>query len=320
MHTLRSRMRTLFSALIAAVMLAALIAPLAPTSVSAAEESRIMATEQVYVRTGPSTDDAIIGELVEGDWVTTTGYAENGYLEIWYSDWIGYVYADYLTADGSGNDVAADSDSQSDISWGEAGTLYTVDSVNLRSGPSINDGIITELPTGASLYHTGATSNGFAQVESDYGSGWVSSDYLGSSAPTLPAAPEPEPVTTQGQQIVNFAMQFQGYPYVWAGNTPSGFDCSGFTQYVIQNVLGYDITHSTDLQASYGTSVAWGEWQPGDLLFFVGTGGGGFISHVGIYIGDGKMIHAENPGTGVVISDVYSSYYSGHYYSAKRLG
>lgn len=313
MHTLRSRMRTLMSALLTAVILTAVLAPLAPTPTLAAEQSRVMATEQVYVRIGPSTSDAIIGELHEGDWVTTTGYSENGFVEVWYADWVGYVYADYLDMSGDSESSAVDPG----VSWGSDGWYYTSDSVNLRTGPSTSDGIISVLPSGVSLYHTGAASNGFAQVDSDYGSGWVSSDYLTTSAPSVeePAAP----VATQGQQLVIFAMQFHGYPYVWAGNTPSGFDCSGFTQYVVQNVLGYDITHSTDIQAGYGTPVAWGEWQPGDLIFFVGTGGGGYISHVGIYIGDGQMIHAENPGTGVVISSLYSSYYSGHYYSAMRL-
>lgn len=315
MHTLRSRMRTVMSALLTAVILTAVLAPLAPAPALAAEESRVMATEQVYVRIGPSTGDAIIGELHEGDWVTTTGYSTNGFAEVWYGDWVGYVYANYLALpdDSSSSSAAADPS----ISWSSDGWYYTVDSVNLRTGPSTSDGIVTVLPSGASLYHTGAASNGFAQVESDYGNGWVSSDYLSTSAPAVdqPSAP----VTSQGQQLVNFAMQFHGYPYVWAGNTPSGFDCSGFTQYVVQNVLGYDITHSTDIQAGYGTSVAWGAWQPGDLIFFVGTGGGGYISHVGIYIGDGQMIHAENPGTGVVISSLYSSYYSNHYYSAMRL-
>lgn len=319
MQTLRSRMRLVISALFAAVMLAAVFAPLAPAPRVMAAESSVMATEQVYVRSGPSTADAIVGELVGGDWVTTTGYSENGFVEIYYADWYGYVYADYLALDGS-TTTTESADSGSDVTWGSDGWLFTVDSVNLRSGPSTSDGVITVLPAGASVYITGAYSNGFNQVESDYGSGWVHSDYLGSTAPASkePVAEQPA-VTTQGQQIVDFAMQFHGYPYVWAGNTPSGFDCSGFTQYVVQNVLGYDITHSTDIQSGYGTPVAWGEWQPGDLIFFTGTGGGGYVSHVGIYIGDGQMIHAENAGTGVVISSLYSSYYSGHYYSAMRL-
>lgn len=286
-----------------------------------------MATEQVYVRTGPSQADAIVGELHGGDWVTTTGGSENGYLEIYYADYIAYVYADYISYDGSGavaETAAEPASTSASVEWTTDAWLYTNDSVNLRSGASTGDGVVTILPAGASVYFTGAYSNGFYQIESDYGSGWVHSDYLGSTAPAKSeeAAVEvvEEPVvSSSGQAMVDFAMQYHGYPYVWAGNTPSGFDCSGFTQYVVQNILGYDITHSTDLQAGYGTPVAWGEWQPGDLIFFVGTGGSGYISHVGIYIGDGQMIHAENPSTGVVISSVYSSYYSGHYYSSTRL-
>lgn len=319
MYTLRSRMRSSISALLAAVILAAVFAPIAPTSQVSAAESRVMATDQVYVRSGPSTADTILGELHAGDWVSTTGGFENNFTEIWYGDWIGYVYADYLALDGTPLVPDTNTESQPDtgVTWIGDSWMYTSDSVNLRSGASTSDGIIAVLPGGTSVYHTGAMSNGFYQVDTDYGFGWVHADYLGANAP----APEPAPqVTTQGQAIVNFAMQFHGYPYVWAGNTPGGgFDCSGLTQYVVQNVLGYDITHSTDIQATYGTSVAWGQWQPGDLIFFVGTGGGGYISHVGIYIGDGQMIHAENPGTGVVISSLYSSYYSNHYYSATRL-
>jgi cell wall-associated NlpC family hydrolase len=121
-----------------------------------------------------------------------------------------------------------------------------------------------------------------------------------------------------GQFIANFAMQFQGYPYVYAGNTPAGFDCSGFTQYVILNTLGIDIGHGVEGQMNYGSWVDWGAWQPGDLVYFAGTYRAG-ISHTGVYIGDGMFIHAENEGTGVVISSVYSDYYSGHYYGAIRL-
>lgn len=121
-----------------------------------------------------------------------------------------------------------------------------------------------------------------------------------------------------GQAIANFALQFQGYPYVYAGNTPGGFDCSGFTQYVIMNTLGTDIGHAVEGQTGYGYYVEWGAWQPGDLVYFANTYRAG-ISHTGVYIGDGQFIHAENEGTGVVISSVYSDYYSGHYATAIRL-
>lgn len=121
-----------------------------------------------------------------------------------------------------------------------------------------------------------------------------------------------------GQDIANFALQYNGYAYVWAGNTPAGFDCSGFTQYVILSMLGVDITHSTELQMNYGYWVDWGNWAPGDLVYFAGTWGSG-ISHTGVYIGEGQFIHAENESTGVRISSLYSGYYSGHYYGAIRM-
>jgi cell wall-associated NlpC family hydrolase len=121
-----------------------------------------------------------------------------------------------------------------------------------------------------------------------------------------------------GQDIANFALQYNGYAYVWAGNTPAGFDCSGFTQYVILSMLGIDITHSTELQMNYGYWVDWENWMPGDLIYFAGTWGSS-ISHTGVYVGDGQFIHAENETTGVRISSLYSDYYWGHYYGAIRM-
>ncbi len=133
------------------------------------------------------------------------------------------------------------------------------------------------------------------------------------------AMPMAEASTGSGDAIAAFAMQFVGYPYVWAGNTPAGFDCSGFTQYVVLNTVGIDIGHGTAGQTAYGTPVAWGAWQPGDLVYFANTFGAG-ISHAGIYIGDGQMIHAENESTGVTITSIYSDYYAAHYYGAFRIG
>lgn len=121
-----------------------------------------------------------------------------------------------------------------------------------------------------------------------------------------------------GQFIADYAMQYLGYAYVWAGNTPAGFDCSGFTQWVVLNTVGIDIGHGTAGQMNYGAWVDWGAWQPGDLVYFAGTYGSG-ISHAGIYIGDGQIIHAANESTGVIISSLYSNYYAGHYYGAIRV-
>jgi cell wall-associated NlpC family hydrolase len=122
-----------------------------------------------------------------------------------------------------------------------------------------------------------------------------------------------------GQVIADYAMQFLGYAYVWAGNSPAtGFDCSGLTQYVVLNTVGIDIGHGTAGQLNYGSWVNWGEWVPGDLIYFAGTYGSG-ISHAGIYIGDGQMIHAANESTGVIISSLYSDYYANHYYGAMRV-
>jgi cell wall-associated NlpC family hydrolase len=130
-----------------------------------------------------------------------------------------------------------------------------------------------------------------------------------------PAAPAPPPV---GDIIVQFAMAYYGYPYIWAANGPYGFDCSGFTEFVMLNTLGIDIGHAVAGQPYAGYWVDYGYWLPGDLIFFQNTYDVG-ISHVGIYIGDGLFIHAENPGTGVTISSVYSAYYGAHYWGATRI-
>ena len=141
---------------------------------------------------------------------------------------------------------------------------------------------------------------------------------LKQTATTAVSAGADEAPVANGQYIVDFALQFVGYPYVWAGNTPSGFDCSGFTQYVTLNTVGIDIGHGTGGQMNYGYWVDAGNLQPGDFVYFAGTFGDG-ISHTGIYIGDGQFVHAENPGTGVTISWLWSDYYAGHYSGAIRL-
>lgn len=122
-----------------------------------------------------------------------------------------------------------------------------------------------------------------------------------------------------GAQIVATAQQYLGIPYKYGGASPStGFDCSGFVYYVLKQ-LGYSPYRTTSSQYTMGTYVAKSDLQPGDLVFFQGTYKSG-ISHVGIYVGDGKFIHSPSTGKVVSYADLNSTYYVNHYYGARRIG
>ena len=115
------------------------------------------------------------------------------------------------------------------------------------------------------------------------------------------------------QSVIDTAESFLGLPYVWGGTTPAGFDCSGFVQYVYgQN--GYSLTRTTYTQwDNDGTFVSKSELQPGDLIYF---GSGGSPTHVGLYVGDGMMIHSPSTGDVVKFSTIESGYYSQTYMGA----
>ena len=109
---------------------------------------------------------------------------------------------------------------------------------------------------------------------------------------------EADQETDPGQEVVDFACQYVGNPYVWAGTSLEyGADCSGFVLSVYAN-FGVELPHLASAQAGYGDSVSVEELQPGDLIFY----GYGEISHVAIYKGDGEIVHAQNEENGICIS------------------
>ena len=105
-----------------------------------------------------------------------------------------------------------------------------------------------------------------------------------------------------GAQAVSIAMQYLGVPYVWGGASPGGFDCSGLTSYVYAQ-LGVGLSHYTGSQWNEGTRVPADQLLPGDLVFFHSD-----LHHMGMYIGNGQMIHAPQTGDVVKISPLMNAY------------
>lgn len=107
----------------------------------------------------------------------------------------------------------------------------------------------------------------------------------------------------------------KGTNYKTGGTTLNGFDCSGFTMYVY-NKLGIQLPHQSGSQFHMGNSVSRNEMRPGDLVFFNTTGRG--VSHVGIFVGEGKFAHSST-SRGVIVSSLNESYYANRYVGAKRI-
>jgi len=124
--------------------------------------------------------------------------------------------------------------------------------------------------------------------------------------------------TTLGQEIVEFAKQYLGARYVWGGTTPAGFDCSGFMTYILRN-FGISVNRSSRDMVRNGVHVDRSDIQPADLVFFSASPGGSRITHVGMYIGGGRFIHASTWNTGVRISDFNSAYHRPRFVAARRV-
>jgi cell wall-associated NlpC family hydrolase len=119
------------------------------------------------------------------------------------------------------------------------------------------------------------------------------------------AAPQPAAVSGDAAAVVDYALAQVGGAYVWGAEGPDSYDCSGLTLMAWAQA-GVSLPHSASAQMSSGTPVSQSELAPGDLVFYYSP-----VSHVGIYIGNGQIVHAANPSSGVAVADVSSMPYSG---------
>lgn len=204
------------------------------------------------------------------------------------------------------------------LNFEQAEAVVNVEAVNVRIKPSTKGKILGCLLKGENV-----------QVTAKVGD-WYSITYKGEKAYIHSSCIEGEALeflneeefvddTSLGEEIANFALQFVGNRYVWGGTSlTSGADCSGFTQSVYKN-FGYSLNRAASAQSNNGTKVDKSELQPGDLIFFSATPGSTYITHVVIYIGDGKFIHASTPEDGIRIDSLSLSYFANRFVAARRI-
>ena len=274
----------------------------------------------VNVRKEPSLDAEIVGKLYSnGVGTVVEGANEDGWIKIKSGNVTGFVKMDHVATGKHAEELADE--------VGHKQAVIKTTTLRVRASNSTESDVISLIGMGAELDII-EEADGWYKVRTDDGEGYISADFAdveviypvaesreeearkaaeaakaaeeaarksassasGSNAPAAKAAPAP--TISKGQEVVNFAMQYLGNPYVWGGSSLTrGTDCSGFTMAVYAH-FGVNLPHYDASQRSCGIAVSGlSQAQPGDLICYYG--------HVGIYIGDGKIVHASNPRTGI---------------------
>lgn len=258
----------------------------------------------VRMRSGPSTSYSILGTYNKGTEMTITGSTGDWY-KVRYNGTDGYVYKTYLTMQSGDGFSVTDMDDTAAVVTG---------AVHMRTGPSTSYQSLRVLGSGTKVTITGSSGKWY-RVSYNGSTGYIFKSYL--STDVTSSSGSASTGTSAGQALVAEGKKYLGVPYVWAGTSPSGFDCSGFVYYVYKQ-CGYSITRTATAQNTDGYYVSRSDLQPGDIVIFYNSAMTS-IGHSGIYIGDGQFIHASSGAGKVVISNLSSTYYNTHYYSARRV-
>ena len=179
-------------------------------------------------------------------------------------------------------------------------------SVNVRTEPSMSAAVESLVNSGVLLdvysrhgdwYKIGTSPTTYAYIYAQY---------------VDDVTPPPK-----GIKAVEIAEQFLGTPYVYGGTSPSGFDCSGLVYYVYQQ-LGYSLNRTAHDMLANGTPVEKSDLLPGDIVMFKRPGND-YVHHVGLYVGDGMMIHSPQTGDVVKYTSIVTGNYNNVYYTARRI-
>lgn len=292
---------------------------------------------KLNVRNKPSdTDSVVVSQLPDKAIVYICEICDDGWLKVIYgSDYdTGYILSDFV--------IEGEMIRRADVDTARADRLESVvkkgvvvtnvSAVNVRNAPSVDADAIGSLKNGENVKII-AQGSKWTKILTDNGSAYVIAsaimdsaafaDYNVKKAASIAraaatqtdAASSTDVNATIGARIIAEAEKYLGVKYVYGGNSPSGFDCSGFVQYTLKKV-GISVNRSSRDQYKNGYSVSRAQLSAGDLVFF---SRGGSISHVGIYAGNGKVIHSPSPGKVVTYTTLEHMCSYSTYVGARRI-
>ncbi len=248
------------------------------------------------IREEPNENGKLIGKLSKDAACEILEIDENGWAHIKSGKVEGYCSTEFLylgeEAVARGREVAS------------MIAIVNTQTLKVREQPNTDSTVITLIPEEEQLEVVEIMENGWIKFLLDDEEAYVSGEYVDveerlEKAVTLTELKYGQGVSDVRVDLVQYAKQFVGNPYVWGGTSlTNGADCSGFTLSIFKK-YGVSLPHHAASQAQLGTKVDYSSAQPGDLVFYAKNGR---INHVAIYIGNGQVIHASSPKTGIKIT------------------
>ena len=274
-------------------------------------------SNNINIREFPSTNSKIVAAVKQWDKVNVTGITGAWYQIKRGNGDTAYIASEYVIGEDLDLVKTVNVDVPSNLVENTY-ALVNASSLNVRTAPSTSAESLASLPNGDVVDVIESGSEWIKIKTEDGVEGYVNTSFV-----TIRSGEKPSRslASSKGQQVIDYAKQFLGTPYVWGGtNLKSGVDCSGFVYSVYKN-FGISLNRSSASMASNGVPVSKNELVAGDLVLFDTTGANdGGISHVGIYMGDGQYIHSSSGKVkGVIISNLNDDYSRRTYVTARRV-
>lgn len=291
------------------------------------EAEGVIVGDEVAMHVSADENSNTVDTVPYGTKVIVNGTSGQFY-RVKYNDENYYIHSNFVIGDMIYKVEKVDGNESVSSNESIYGTIISSTGLNLRAENSTDASVLTVLPKNAIVDILEDSNSEWVYVDYEGQKGYVTSEYVVIQKGVKPQQPEKiveeeKVVAVNGrtQEIISYAKKFIGVPYVWGGtNLNSGVDCSGFV-YSVMKKNGVSLNRTSSSQVNNGYRVTKGELQASDLVFFDTSGpNNGRISHVGIYIGDGKFIHSSSGKTwGVTISSLSEAYYQRTYVTASRV-